>query len=69
MGRSCSTYGVVEWCLQVFFCEETSWKEITWKIRRRWEDNIKMDLISLGRGFIDWIDLSIGTDGRMLCMR
>jgi len=28
------------------------------KTRRRWEDNIKMDLQELGCGGIDWIDLA-----------
>ena len=26
--------------------------------RRRWEDNIKMDLQEMGIGFMDWIDLA-----------
>jgi hypothetical protein len=26
--------------------------------RRRWEDNIKMDLQELGRGCIDWIEVA-----------
>ena len=26
--------------------------------RRRWEDNIKMNLQELGRGDMDWIDLA-----------
>jgi hypothetical protein len=32
--------------------------------RRRWEDNIKMDLweVGLGGGVIDWIDLAQGRD-------
>ena len=35
--------------------------------RRRWEDNIKMDLQEVGGGGMDWIDLSrIGTGGRHL---
>jgi len=28
------------------------------KSRHRWEDNIKMDLLDLGRGGMDWIDLA-----------
>jgi len=31
--------------------------------RRRWEDNIKMDLKEVGCGGMDWIDLRIGTGG------
>jgi hypothetical protein len=26
--------------------------------RRRWEDNIKMDLQKVGRGEMDWIDMA-----------
>ena len=28
--------------------------------RRRWEDNIKMDLQEVGWGYVDWIDLAQG---------
>jgi len=31
--------------------------------RRRWEDNIKMDLREVGRGETGWSLLRIGTDG------
>jgi hypothetical protein len=35
--------------------------------RRRWEDNIKMDLREIGFGDVDWIIwLRIGTGGRLL---
>jgi hypothetical protein len=30
--------------------------------RRRWEDNIKMDLIEIGWGGMDWIDLGQDRD-------
>ena len=30
--------------------------------RRRWEDNIKMDLQEVGRGGMDWIDLAQDMD-------
>ena len=30
--------------------------------RRRWEDNIKMDLQELGCGGVDWIDVAQGRD-------
>jgi hypothetical protein len=30
--------------------------------RRRWEDNIKMDLQEVGRGGVDWIDLAQDRD-------
>ena len=31
--------------------------------RRKWEDNIKMNLQELGKGGMDWIDLRKGTGG------
>ena len=31
--------------------------------RRRWEDNIKMDLQEVGRGRGDWMELAQGRDG------
>jgi hypothetical protein len=37
------------------------------RFRRRWEDNIKMDLQEVGYGGMDWIEwLRIGTGGRHL---
>jgi hypothetical protein len=30
--------------------------------RRRWEDNIKMDLMEMGFGDVDWIDLAQDRD-------
>ena len=30
--------------------------------RRRWEDNIEMDLQEVGRGFEDWMELAQGRD-------
>jgi hypothetical protein len=32
--------------------------------RRRWEDDIKMDLLEVGCGSIDWIDLAQDREGR-----
>jgi hypothetical protein len=38
--------------------------------RRRWKDNIKMDLQEVGCGGVDWIELArIGTGGGHLCVR
>ena len=30
--------------------------------RRRWEDNIKMDIQELGRGCVDWMELAQDRD-------
>jgi hypothetical protein len=32
--------------------------------RRRWEDDIKMDLKEVGRGGVDWIELAQDSDRR-----
>jgi len=34
-----------------------------WRPRRRWEDNIKMDLQEVGCDGMDWIDLAQDRDG------
>ena len=33
-------------------------KRLLGRPRRRWEDNIKMDLQEVGRGVMDWIELA-----------
>ena len=40
---------------------ETGGKETTWKPRRRWVDNIRMDL-QVGCGYMDWIGLAQDRD-------
>jgi hypothetical protein len=37
-------------------------EETTWKPRRRWEYNIKMDLQEVGCGGMDWIGLAQDRD-------
>jgi len=37
-------------------------KRRLWRPRRRWEDNIKMDLQEVGCGGMDWIDLAQDRD-------
>ena len=37
-------------------------KRPLWRPRRRWEDNIKMDLQEMGCGGIDWIELAQDRD-------
>jgi len=51
MGGTCSTDGSYEKCIQ-YFGWKTSSEEITQKTRRRWEDNIRMDL-----GEVVWEDV------------
>jgi hypothetical protein len=44
------------------FAGETLRKEPFGRLRRRWEDNIKMDLKEVGCGGMDWIDLAEDRD-------
>ena len=69
MDRACGTCRGDERCTQGFG-GETSRKEATWT-RRRWEDNIKMDLREV-RWVWAWTGsmwLRVGTGGEMLWMR
>jgi hypothetical protein len=51
--------GEEEACIE--FCWETLEKQTSWG-RRRWEDNIKMDLQEVGCGGVDWIELTQDRD-------
>jgi hypothetical protein len=53
MGGACSTYGERRGVYRVLVEGKTS----RGRPRRRWEDNIKMDLQEVGCGGMDWIDL------------
>jgi len=57
MGGACSAYGGEERRIQGFG-GETEVKRPLWRLRYRWEDNIKMDLQEVGCGGMDWIDLA-----------
>ena len=37
-------------------------KRPLWRPKRRWEDNIKMDLEEVGRGCGDWLELAQDRD-------
>ena len=39
-------------------------KRTLWRPRRRWEDNIKMDLQEVGGGRGDWMELAQDRDRR-----
>jgi hypothetical protein len=54
MDRACSTHGGV-YRILVRKPEE---KRPVGRPRRRWEDNIRMDLREIGWGGMDWIDLA-----------
>ena len=54
MGRTCSTYGEIQKCIQSLVGKLES-KRPLGRPRRRWEDNIKMDLREVGYYPRDWI--------------
>jgi hypothetical protein len=57
MDRECSMYEVDEACIQGFGGKVRR-KMTTRKTRRRWEDNIRMDLRDIGWGGMDCINLA-----------
>ena len=61
MGGACSAYGGGERCVWGFG-GETWGKEPLGRSRRRWENNIKMDLQEVGCGGMDWIELAQDRD-------
>jgi hypothetical protein len=61
MGWACSKYGGQESCVQGFG-RKTRGKRPLVRPRRRWEDNIKMDLQEVGCGGMEWIDLVQDSD-------
>jgi hypothetical protein len=54
MGGACSTYGGKRSVYRVLVGKSEQ-KRLFGRPRRRWEDNIKMDLQAVGFGDIDWI--------------
>jgi hypothetical protein len=54
MGGSCSAYGREERRVQDFG-EKPEGKRLLGRPRRRWEDNIKMDVQEVGCGGMDWV--------------
>ena len=61
MGGACGAHGGGEKCAQGSN-GETRGKEAIEGPRRRWEDNIKMDLQEVGGGE-DWMELAQNRDG------
>jgi hypothetical protein len=56
MGRACSTNGKRSNAYRILVGKPDG------KRRRRWVDNIKMDLREVGRDGMDWIDLAQDRD-------
>ena len=70
MGRTCSTYGAIQkfigYRVIVGRPEE---KKTSGRTRRRWEDNIKIDLREVGCDPGEWIDLAEDRDQWRACIR
>jgi hypothetical protein len=60
MGGACSTYGEMTVAYRI------SVRRLEGRIRRRWEDNIKMDLQEVGWAWTGLSWLRIGTGGGLL---
>jgi len=56
-GRASRAYGGEERCIQDFGGEPVG-KRPLGRLRRRWHDNIKMDLQEVGCGAMDWMELT-----------
>ena len=61
MGGACGAYGGGERCAQGFGGKPEG-KRPLGRLRRRWEDNIKMDLQEVEGGGGDWMELAQDRD-------
>ena len=61
MGGACSAYGERRGVYRALV-NEPEGKRPLGRPRRRWEDNIKMDLQVVGCGGVDWIELAQDRD-------
>jgi hypothetical protein len=61
MGRACSTHGEKRIAYRIL-AGKAEGKRPLGRSRRRWKDNIKMDLKEIGSGGMDWIDLAQDRD-------
>jgi hypothetical protein len=58
MGVECSTNGGEEECV----LGKRKGRRPLGKLRRRWSDNIRIDLVEVGWGDVDWIGLAQDRD-------
>jgi hypothetical protein len=66
MGGACGAYEGGKRCVRGFVGKPQG-KRPLGRPRRRWDDNIRMDLQEVGCGCVDWIGLlRIGTGGGRL---
>jgi hypothetical protein len=61
MGGACSTNGEKRNAYRILVGKPEG-KRPLGRPRRRWEDNIRMDLREIGSGGMDWIDLAQDRD-------
>jgi len=61
MGGAYSAYGGIRGVYRVLVGKPEGNRPLG-RPRRRWEDNIKMDLQEVGCGCMDWIELAQGRD-------
>jgi hypothetical protein len=61
MGRTCGTYGERRGVYRALVGKPEG-RRLLERPRRRWEDNIKMDLREVGWGRMDWINLAQDRD-------
>jgi hypothetical protein len=61
MGWACGTYGRLEGLYRVLVGKPEE-KRPLGRSRRRWVDNIGMDLQGVGCGYVDWIGLAQDRD-------
>jgi hypothetical protein len=61
MGRACSAYGERRGVYRFLMVKPTG-KRSLGRPRRRWEDNIKMNIQEVGYGGMDWIELAQDRD-------
>ena len=61
MGRACSAYGENRG-VQRMLVGKPEGKRPLGRPRRRWEDNIKMDLQEVGGDRVDWMELAQDRD-------
>jgi hypothetical protein len=57
MGTACSTHGEKKQACRILVGNPKLRRPLG-RPRRRWEDNIKMDLSEIGWVSVDWIDLA-----------
>ena len=61
MGWACGRYGLGEGVYRVLGGKPEGRRPL-WRHRRRWMDNIGMDLQEVGCGYMDWIGLAQDRD-------